>query len=110
MASRSPPQKFTHMTATEIRRNLREIQAIHEQLGDDYLELCKCSDVEPLSVVWQTFPPQPDGDTQAYVMRGYDIPEDPYDQAGWDVHGDNRAELVHNVFLRVLTVRCAYRG
>lgn len=89
------------MNATKIRKQLREIQAAHEELGDTYLELCHSSGVDPLPVVWHTFPPCLEGETSAYVMFDHDAEE-----PGIDVHAESRAELAHAVFLRVLSIRC----
>lgn len=94
------------MSATKIRKQLREIQEVHESLGDLYLELCESSRVDPLPVVWHTFPPTPEGKTQAYVMYGYDEEKDEFGQEGFDVCADSRAELAHTVFLKVLTRHC----
>lgn len=89
------------MNAAQIKKQLREIQAIHEELGDTYLDLCACSKVRPLPVVWHTFPPSVDGVTSAFVMFDHDAEE-----PGIDVHAESRAELAHAVFLRVLSIRC----
>lgn len=94
------------MSAAEMRKEIRELSRIHEELGETYLQLCAASDVDPLPVLWQTYPPAPSGHTQAYVMYGYDGETDISGQAGFDVFAESRAELVHAVFLRVLMHRC----
>jgi hypothetical protein len=91
-------------TSTVIRKSLREIQRIHEKLGDDYLAHCDASGVEPMPVVWHTFPPCPEGQTQAYLI--YDYPDE-WDQEGVDILCDDRSELAHKVFLEVMTRRLA---
>ena len=95
------------MKPSDIRKFSRELQRIHERLGDEYLALCDASNVEPLAVVWSTMPPIPEGVTQAYVCNEpLDSPEDQWGQPGLDVYADTRAELPHAVFLHVLTRRC----
>jgi hypothetical protein len=92
-------------TAMKIRNDMREMMRIHEELGDAYLALCEGSEVKPLPVLWQTFPPCPEGETQAYVMFGYDGETDRHGQAGFDVYAPTRAELAQEVFVRVMMIR-----
>lgn len=95
------------MNPSDIRRFTRELQRIHERLGDEYLALCDASKIEPLPVMWSTMPPVPDGITQAYVCNEpLDAEWDENSEPGFDVHADSRAELAHAVFLHVLTRRC----
>lgn len=94
------------MKTKKMRADIEALARIHTQLGDQYLEMCEASDIEPFPVVWHTFPPHPDGQTQAYLMFGYDGEEDEWKQQGVDIDAPTRAELVHMVFLKALTLRC----
>lgn len=94
------------MSIKEFREQMTALQKVHEGLGDSYIEMCASSDVEPLPVVWSTYPPLPTGQTQAYVMFGYEEETNVHGQTGIDVFAETRAELVHLVFLRVLSLRC----
>ncbi len=85
-------------TSTLIRKSLREIQLIHEKLGDDYLAHCDASGVEPLPVVWSTCPPCIHGVTTAMILLD--------DERDFQIDA-SREEISHAVFIRVMTLRLA---
>jgi hypothetical protein len=100
------------MTAQKIKKSLRELNKIHERLGDEYLALCAASGIEPMPVAWTTFPPIPEGDTQALLfIAPLDSDPEEFERVTgqlpcFDVFAETRAELPHAVFLQVLTRRC----